>query len=269
MNEQKNPRNGRPAVLSIAGFDPSGGSGVLTDSAVIRALGFHPLAVLTSIAAQGSSRVAEIQPLARGFMMSEFAVVAAEFSPAAAKIGMLYSPAAVRLAAAFLQHKKIPAVLDPVIKASSGGDLVQLYALPLIQDRLMPLCRLVTPNIEEAGYFLKRPIKDPSEAEDAARELSRRWRTSVLLKGGHLPGNPVDILVEGDQVERFPHARVANGKKVRGTGCALSTALAVGLARGLVLREAIPFALEFLQKALQRSYEAGNQPAVAFLDLLS
>ncbi|RJP75394.1 MAG: hydroxymethylpyrimidine/phosphomethylpyrimidine kinase [Candidatus Zixiibacteriota bacterium] len=267
MKPQTNSTPQRPAVLTIAGFDPTGGAGVLADAAVIRALGFHPLAVLTSVAAQGSSRITQIMALPRTLMSNEFDVISAEFRPAAVKIGMIYSPAAVRLTTYYLEEQPVPAVLDPILRASSGGELIQLYTVPLLQARLVPLCRVITPNITEAAYFLGREIRDASEAERAARELNRRWGTAVLLKGGHLSGEPEDILVDGGKVERFPHPRVAPNLRLRGAGCVTSAALTCGLAKGLELRDAVAYAQDYVRAALEGHYTSGNDPEIGFLPL--
>jgi len=256
----------RPAILSIAGFDPTAGAGILTDAAVFRALGFHPLAVLTSVAAQGASGVAQIRSLPEEFIQRQLDVVAAEFNPAGVKIGMLYGLPAVKVVTAFLSSRKILAVLDPLIWASSGKGLIRPSALSLLARRLMPLCRVITPNLVEAEYFLQRPVGDVESCEHAARELARRWKTAVLLKGGHLPGDPVDVLVEGDRVYRFLHPRIAPGIKFRGTGCALSSALAVGIAKGKKLTEAVEFAGDFVREVLTKHYLAAADETIGFMD---
>ena len=255
----------RPAILSIAGFDPTGGAGIITDAAVFRALGFHPLTVLTSVAAQGASEVMQIRALPEVFIRRELQIVGREFHPVAVKIGMLYSEPAVMACADFLAEKQLPAVLDPLIWASSGRSLLRASAMRSLSQRLIPMCRLITPNLEEARYFLRMPILNLSEAAHAARWLARRWETWVLLKGGHLPGPPVDILTDGDQVRRYSHARIADGINLRGTGCALSAAAAVGLAQGKSVVEAVEFALEFLHKAIRNYYLAAQSKSVGYL----
>jgi len=256
----------RTAILSIAGFDPTGGAGILTDAAVFRALGFHPLTVLTSVAAQGATRVAQVHALPDDLLICQLEIIAAEFKPTAVKVGMVYEPSTVEVVTAFIRALKIPAVLDPVMKSTSGGDLVKSETLPLLESLLIPVCRLVTPNLAEAGYFLDREITSVSEAREAAQELSWLWNTPVLLKGGHLSGDPVDVLAEGDSLQAFPYARVAPEVNLRGTGCALSAAIAAGLARGLELYSAVVFARDFLQKAVQDHYLAASDPATGFLD---
>lgn len=256
----------RPALLSIAGFDPTGGAGILADAAAFRALGFHPLTVLTSVAAQGASQVDLVQALPDEFLIRELEIIAAEFKPAAVKVGMVYSSEAVEVVAAFVRALNVPTVLDPVMKSSSGGDLVKPEALPLIESQLIPACRVVTPNLAEAGYFLDREIAILADAEEAAQELTWLWNTAVLLKGGHLEGNPVDVLAEGDRLEKFERPRAAGDIALRGTGCALSSALAAGLARQMDLRQAYLFARDFLQDAVTNHYQAATDPTTGFLN---
>jgi len=255
----------KPAILTIAGFDPTGGAGISVDSAVFRSLGFHPLTVLTSVAAQGASRVAQIQGLSGDFIRRELEIVSQEFQPRAVKIGMLYGEPAVLACADFIEKHGLSAVLDPLIWASSGRSLLRASAMRSLSQRLIPMCRLITPNLQEARYFLRMPILNLSEAAQAARWLARRWETWVLLKGGHLPGPPVDVLTDGDQVRRYPHSRIAEGTNLRGTGCALSAAAAVGLAQGKPVEEAVEFAVKFLQKAIANHYLAAQNKSVGYL----
>ncbi len=256
----------RKTLLAIAGFDPTGGAGIISDAAVFRTLGFHPTVVLTSVAAQGSNQVAQILPLPENFIQRELGIVFSEFHPAAIKIGMLYSSAAVQVVAAKLKDVKMPIVLDPILKASSGGALIQPEALPFLETQLIPHCQVITPNLSEAEFFLKRSITTTEQAAEAAQNLSQRWKTAVLLKGGHLPGSPVDFLAEGNQVTPFPHSRRAAGINLRGTGCALSAALAAGLASDLPFKKAVLFAQQFLQKAIEGFYQTGVSAKLGFLN---
>jgi hydroxymethylpyrimidine/phosphomethylpyrimidine kinase len=178
---------------------------------------------------------------------------------------MLQNESAVSICAKFIEKQELPVVLDPVMWASSGRRLIRPSALPNLNLRLIPLCRLVTPNLLEAQTFHGRPVRTLPEAEEAAQSLSRRWKTWVLLKGGHLPGAPVDILADRDQVRHFPHPRIAPGVNLRGTGCALSAAAAVGLAQGKTVPDAVEFAEDFIQRAIENHYVAAKDPDVGFL----
>ena len=255
----------KKSLLTIAGFDPTGGAGILTDAAVFRTLGFHPLAVLTSVAVQGGSGVRSVRPLPEPFIDKELEIAFEEFQPAAVKIGMLYSPEAVNMVADFLTERSIPIVLDPVFSASGGGELLLLSALPLLEERLIPLCRIVTPNLDEAIHFLNLETIDPDQIEEAATELSQRWDCSVLLKGGHLNGDPVDVLAIEGTCEKFPHHRLQKGVRLRGTGCALSAAIAAELGDGKALKKAVSEGLRFVREAIQEAYSAGRMGEIGFL----
>ncbi len=263
----KDHRNRRSALLSIAGFDPTGGAGVIADAAVFRSLGFHPLTTLSSVAAQNSRQVEAVHPLSGEFIARELAVTVSEFTVSAVKIGMLYSAEAVEVVAAFLQASKFPAVLDPILKASSGRDLADPAAIPIMESRLMPLCRMITPNLAEAEYFLGHSISSVEEAKQAVQELSWLWSTSVLLKGGHFPGEPVDILADGKEVSIFDHTRTAETVNLRGTGCALSAAIAVGFAKGFDNRSAVDFAIQFIQDRIQDFYISAKDEMIGFLPI--
>jgi hydroxymethylpyrimidine/phosphomethylpyrimidine kinase len=260
-------RKRRSALLSIAGFDPTGGAGVIADAAVFRTLGFHPLTTLSSVTAQNSRQVEEVHPLTGEFIARELTLTASEFSICAVKVGMLYSVEAVEVVAAFLQASQLPAVLDPVLKASSGGDLADPAAIPFMESRLMPLCRMVTPNLAEAEYFLGHPISSLEEVEQAAQELSWLWNTAVLLKGGHFPGEPVDILAEGREITTYAHSRSAETMNLRGTGCALSAAVTAGFGMGFDNRRAVDFAVKFIQDRIRDSYISANDETIGFLPI--
>ncbi len=255
--------------MSVAGFDPTAGAGILVDAAVIRSFGFHPLTVLTSVAAQGSTGILEIHSLPAPLIQREFEIISREFDPQACKIGMLYSPEAVLTTAEFLSQHPLPAVLDPILKASGGGDLVTAEALDALEKHLIPHCRIITPNLTEAAAFLERDIPDRDEAMCAALDLSARWDCAVLIKGGHLSGDPCDILALDGSTTHYPHERLHGAATLRGTGCALSTAIAAGLARGYELEAAVESAVRYVQEAIRKAYQAGLRNDVRFLELLT
>lgn len=256
----------KKAVLSIAGFDPTSGAGILIDSAVFRALGLHPLAVLTSVAAQGAAGVKQAVPLTDSFIRDELEIVKAEFQPTAIKIGMLLSVEAVRIVSEFIRAQDVPAVLDPVIAASSGGKLIDDNALSKLEDTLITLCTIITPNLPEAVYFLGRDIATEGELETAAMELSSRWGCAVLLKGGHLEDSPVDILVNRGESTKYRHAKVSTPDKIRGTGCILSSALAGFLASDDDLEKAVAKAVDFTVSSIRNHYSSGKIADISFPD---
>jgi hydroxymethylpyrimidine kinase/phosphomethylpyrimidine kinase len=260
----KNPK--RPAVLTIAGIDPTAGAGILADVSLIRALGCHPLGVLTTVTAQTAREVSQIRALPDAFVREEMKVVLEEFKIQAIKIGMIYNPDTVHVIADALEEYTGPIVLDPIVRATSGRGLVRSFALPLIEKRLMQYCSLVTPNLDEAVVFTDRKIRTLEDMEQAALTLSHRWDAPVLVKGGHVEGDPVDVLAEKGKITRFKHPRLAEGTILRGTGCALSTAIACALAKKMPLVKAVKFGIDYLQEAIEARYTTATDPDVGFLN---
>lgn len=255
-----------PSVLCIAGFDPASGAGILIDTAVCRAMKVHSVAALTSVAAQGLSGIKEIVPLSPSFISEQLQILFEEFQPATVKIGMLYSEDAVKIVSEQFATRKIPVIYDPVMSASSGGSLLDKSALPAIEKKLIPHCMLITPNLQEAETFLNRRIRSPEQTERAAIELSHRWNCAVLVKGGHLPEYPVDFFAFEGRCERFLHHRVIAKIRIRGTGCALSTAIAAEIALGSPLIQAVGKAISFIQKAIESAYTSAVDREFAFLN---
>jgi hydroxymethylpyrimidine/phosphomethylpyrimidine kinase len=242
-------------VLSIAGSDCGGGAGVAMDLKVFAARGVHGLCAITAVTAQTSSRVASIHCVPARHLEHQLHAVFAEYDVAAIKIGMLASAANVRMVARFLRARRAPhVVLDPLLAASSGNALLSVPGLRCLREELFPHVDLLTPNLPEAQCLLGKRIADPIRAANALRRLGV---PAVLLKGGHAHGNIVrDVLVDADGVTEIRHPRLH--WSARGTGCALSSAIAAGLARSLALRDAVAAAEAFVQRALVNSYTPGK-----------
>lgn len=251
------PRPNRRMVLSIAGLDPSGGAGLAADARVIRQLGFHPTLVCTALTAQGESGVTWWQPMRPEGVVKQLGAVLATGQVAAVKVGMVGEAALVGLLCEALRALAgVPIVYDPVLGASAGarlfvGDTTALGPL---------LCRatVVTPNLAELGELSGLSVTDRGSMQEAARVLARQGAQAVLAKGGHLEGAPVDILFDGSRFHEFPGERIDAGP-VRGTGCALSAALACGLALGATLPEAVGLARAHLRDSLGRAYDLGRR----------
>ncbi len=254
----------KSTLLTIAGFDPTGGAGILVDAAVFRSLGFHPLAVLTSVAAQGSEGVRALEALPGEFIATELEVIQRVFQPKAIKVGMLYHPEAVEMVGEFLSRADVPVVFDPVMQASGGGRLITEEAFSELEQFVIPHCMLVTPNLHEAGTFAGELINDVVAMRKTAVNLSGKWECGVLIKGGHLHQKPVDVLAVGNEVRDFPHERVSAGFSVRGTGCALSSAVTAGLALGKPLEEAVAFGVGFTAGLIRDAYRCDREEKASF-----
>jgi hydroxymethylpyrimidine/phosphomethylpyrimidine kinase len=228
-----------PAVLVLAGLDPSGGAGLFADVEAILAAGARPLGVPTALTAQTLRRMHGFQPLSPQLAMQTARALLDEEPVRAIKVGMVGTPAMAHAIAALLAEARLPAVVDPVLAASSGGTLFQ-GGPEAARDAYAELFAgaIATPNAVEVQVLLALAEPPGSEAalESAARELVRRGARAALVKGGHAEGpDSIDVLCEGDRCVHLAARRLE--KTARGTGCRLASALAAGLALGRGLEE--------------------------------
>jgi len=252
------PLEERSTVLAVAGLDPSGGAGLSMDTAVIRSLGLHPLSVLTGVAVQNTSRFDARIDFSPDAIIRQLDVLVEEFPVGAVKIGMIGDTKIVEALAIWLAERpRLPVVLDPVLASTSGGALGGGDVPRALLRHLVPRATVVTPNLEEAAVFLGREFTRKEEMPAAARALRDRGAAWCLIKGGHLDhGSAVDFLGGADTELWLEEDRV--GGSVRGTGCALASALAGGLARGETVPEAARTAKALVTRAVRASYAAGD-----------
>ena len=241
-----------PNVLSIAGSDPSGGAGIQADLKTFAALGCHGMAVITALTAQNTREVSAIHLPPASFVSQQIVSVFADIDVAAVKIGMLGSREIVQAVAAALQpHHGVPIVLDPVLVATSGSSLGGEDVVRALRDNLIPFMTLVTPNLAEAARLAEtRPLENDAAVEGAARTLCATQGPAWLIKGGHrdTPASN-DYLLASHEAKWFSSPRVAT-RNTHGTGCTLSSAIAVFLAKGHTLRDAISLAKSYIDAAL-------------------
>jgi hydroxymethylpyrimidine/phosphomethylpyrimidine kinase len=242
-----------PNVLSIAGSDPSGGAGVQADLKTFSALGCYGMAAMTALTAQNTRGVAAVHVPPAEFIAAEIDAIFADIPVAAVKIGMLATPEIVATVADRLAHwgaRNI--VLDPVLVATSGDSLGASGVAEAIVSRLMPLARVVTPNLPEIAALTNASApQDVEGMRRAGAALLARGANAVLVKGGHLDGDEAcDLLVSAAGVRTFTAPRVAT-RNTHGTGCTLSSALAALLAKGLSLEDAVAGAKDYLTGALR------------------
>jgi hydroxymethylpyrimidine/phosphomethylpyrimidine kinase len=230
------------ACLTIAGFDPTAGAGVLADCETFHALSMEARAVVTAITAQNDKRVFSIQALPPRLIEDQFNALE---KPAAVKIGMLANAAIVRKVASLLDRlKKVPVVLDPVLHASSGRALLDPEAIPALKKMLLPLTTVITPNHREAEKLLGRKINDLTRA---AKDLLELGPQAVVITGGDARGALFDVLADSRGVKILKGHRVRAGT-VRGTGCRHSSALAACLAKGRTIRQSARQAQQYLRR---------------------
>lgn len=255
-----NPREGfRPVALTIAGSDSGGGAGIQADLKVFAALGVHGTSALTCLTAQTPAGVTGVHPVPAAFVIRQLETLASELPPAAAKTGMLFNAAIVRaVAATFSRHRGIPLVVDPVMIATSGARLLRPDAMRALQDRLLPLAAVVTPNLDEAAALMGRPLRSVDDLRWAARGIHGRWGVPALVKGGHLRDEPmaVDVLWDGHE-ERLLRAAFVRGVSTHGTGCTYSATITAFLALGHPLSEAVGRAKRVITRAIARSTRLG------------
>lgn len=239
-------------ILSIAGSDPSGGAGIQADLKTFTALGAYGMAAITGLTAQNTQGVKGVLPIDSDFLTQQLHAVFADIRVDAVKIGMLGNEYLTEIVADLLSQYQVKnIVLDPVLLATSGDRLTQNAAVEVMLERLAPRARVITPNIPEGEVLLRKVILD---VDDGARQLSEKCAgQAVLLKGGHIKGeNATDILCYGGEILKFEDKRIETNN-THGTGCTLSSAIAVYLAKGLDVPSAIKAAKSYITSAISTS----------------
>ncbi len=250
-------------VLTIAGSDSGGGAGIQADIKAISAMGCYAASAITAITVQNTLGVQAVHPVPLDILRGQIDAVLSDIGADAIKIGMLHSAEVVILVAEMIEKYQIRnVVLDPVMVSTSGHRLIEPDAVEVIKDRLMPLARVITPNVPEAEILADCKIDGEDNFDDIARKLSGNGNVSVLLKAGHLSG---DLLVdyfynaEADTMTKLPSKRLQT-RNTHGTGCTLSSAFAAALARGEDLTEAAASAKKYIEQAIisGAEYEIGG-----------
>lgn len=254
----------QPVVLSIAGFDPSSGAGVTADVKTAAAHGCFALSCVTAVTVQTTQGVHRVEPM-RGEIVSETLFrLAADLPIQAIRIGMLGSGEVADAIAGFLETTRLPhIVLDPILRSSSGAELLDATAAEILKSRLLPVATLVTPNLAEAAALTGLPVSGIEEMRVAGRLLLRLGARNAVVTGGHLEGDAIDLLVwrpEGtDEVfeEELRGERIQSTSS-HGTGCAFATSVACHLARGFRIPEAVAGAKEFVRGAIEHATPLGH-----------
>jgi hydroxymethylpyrimidine/phosphomethylpyrimidine kinase len=249
----------QPIVLTIAGFDPSGGAGVLADIKTFAAFGCYGLAVVTSVTFQNTRHVLGAFNQSEENVHQQLAPLFDDFEISAIKTGMLPSPEVIREVARMIRAHPVPIVIvDPVLKSTSGYDLVDDHAVETLVGELFPLASLVTPNVAEARRITGTDVRDQGQIEQAAEIILRTGPRAVLITGGDADsGAATDLLLDAEGSTVFSADRVISNH-THGTGCTLSSAVACSLARGRSLREAIPAAKDYIARAIISASGAGH-----------
>ncbi len=247
-----------PRALTIAGSDSGGGAGIQADLKTFAALGVFGMSALTALTAQNTVGVRAVLEVAPEFVSAQIRAVVEDIGVDAVKTGMLASSAIIRQVARDVRELGLTTlVVDPVMVAKSGDPLLRPDAVSALVEELLPLALVVTPNLHEAEVLAGFPVKDPADMERAARKIKGFGPRYVLLKGGHLEGDPMDLLDDGEQVVRFPTKRYLT-PHTHGTGCTFASAIAAGLAKGLTVPAAVSQAKEYITGAIREALPLGH-----------
>jgi hydroxymethylpyrimidine/phosphomethylpyrimidine kinase len=250
-----------PVVLTIAGFDPSSGAGVTADIKTIAAHGCYGISCITALTVQSTAGVRRVQPVDAELIGKTLKELAADFDVAAVKIGMLGAGTVVQAVADFLLKTKLPnVVLDPILKSSSGTDLLDKAGISALTERLLPLAAVVTPNLSEASALTSSPAGNLEQMRAAAAKLHALKARAVVVTGGNLDP-AVDLLSfvgpQGVEQEVFKSGQ-QRSQSTHGTGCAFATAIACHLAQGRGLPEAVLLAKAYVAAAIAKAYPLGR-----------
>lgn len=253
------PAFSRPIVLTIAGSDSGGGAGIQADLKTFHAFGVFGVTAVTAVTAQSTLGVSAVHPMPVEIVSAQIEAVLDDLPPSAVKTGMLATASVVSATARALSARGLDSyVLDPVMISTSGHRLLDEEARATLVEELLPLARVVTPNIHEAQALTGRRVGTVAEMRAAARSLVRIGASAALVKGGHLPGEEaVDVLWDGrdERVWRRPRIQSPGG---HGTGCTLSAAIAANLGLGTSLVSAAARAIGYVARAIEHAPALGR-----------
>ena len=245
-------------ALSIAGSDSSGGAGIQADLKTMTMNGVYAMSVITALTAQNTTGVAGILEIPPDFLRQQIDAIFEDIRPDAVKIGMVFSPEAFEVIAErlrFYQAKNI--VVDPVMVATSGSKLMKSEAVAAMEQYLLPLAAVITPNIPEAQILSGICVHTEEDMLRAAKTISQSCGSTVLLKGGHSTAGANDILYAAEKARWFLGKRIDN-PNTHGTGCTLSSAIAANLAKGFALEDAIERSKQYISDALADGLDLGK-----------
>jgi hydroxymethylpyrimidine/phosphomethylpyrimidine kinase len=243
-------------VLTIAGSDSGGGAGIQADLKTMLALGVHGMSVITAVTAQNSIGVQGYWELDPAAVDQQLASVIDDIGVDAVKTGMLASADIVGVVAKRLRDVTAPVVVDPVCVSKHGDPLLVPDAVDAMRSELLPLATVVTPNLPEVAKLTGVDVADTATQRDAAKALLALGPQWVLVKGGHLAGDAVDLLTDGETVVEL-HAPRLDNRHTHGTGCTLASAIASYLARGDDVPTAASRAKEFVTEAIRGGFSLG------------
>ncbi len=247
-----------PVALTIAGSDSSGGAGIQADLKTFSALKVYGMAVITALTAQNTTGVMALSEVSSDFLALQIDATVSDIPPGAVKTGMLLTAGNVEVVAAKVREYALTKlVVDPVVTSSSGRTLLNADALDKLRHQLLPLALIVTPNLDEARLLTGVDVRAPEDMEEAALRIHSFGPKYVYMKGGHLDGDAIDVLFDGERFESLHHERI-QARNSHGTGCVLSAAMTAYLSRGENVFSAAQHAKQFVTAAIRKGLELGG-----------
>ena len=245
-------------VLTIAGSDCSGGAGIQADIKTITAHKMYAMSAITALTAQNTTGVYGILEVCPEFVGQQMDCIFKDIRPDSVKIGMVSNDKIIKvIAEKLIQYKAVNIVVDPVMVSTSGRKLLSEEAMHALITELIPLATVITPNIPEAEAMCGFSVKNEEDMMKATQEISKILKGAVLIKGGHLVNDAIDLLYENGNHHWFQSKRIDN-PNTHGTGCTLSSAIACNLAEGKSLADSIAYAKEYLTGALRAGLDLGQ-----------
>ncbi len=254
--------NSPPVVLTIAGFDPSSGAGVTADIKTLAAHGCFAVTCITALTVQSTTGVRRVEPVSARLVEEVLRELAADFPLAAVKIGMLANAALVEAVAAFLESANPPyVVLDPILRSTSGAELLDRQGIELLKKRLLSRATVITPNTAEAAALTGLPVTNREQMQAASSALLDLGAHAVVITGGELE-KAIDVLslsvAGGPPIQTDFTSDHLRSSATHGTGCAFASAIAANLALGKQLKDAVVLAKAYVTKAIARAYPLGK-----------
>lgn len=250
------PNASTPVILTIAGFDPSGGAGIAADLKTFAAHNCYGVAAITALTVQNTQTVRSVHPVESNVLKESVESVLEDKQIRAVKIGMLGNRANVQVVCDLLdQNPSLPAVLDPVVRSSSGLELLDAAGVEFMRAHLLSRVAVVTPNLGEAAILTGTKIENVEGMKAAAHQLIEAGARAVVVTGGHLD-KAVDVFFDGKDLETFVGDRI-KPDNTHGTGCTFSSAVAANLALGRQLRDAVMLSKAYVAEAIRKAYATG------------
>ncbi|MEM9159118.1 MAG: bifunctional hydroxymethylpyrimidine kinase/phosphomethylpyrimidine kinase [Verrucomicrobiota bacterium] len=253
-----------PVAMTVAGSDSGGMAGMQADLLTFAANGVYGVTAMTCVTAQNPEGIAKLEVLDADFVSEQAKALNRYFAIQAAKTGLLCNREIIdQVADFFISNPSIQLVVDPVMVSSSGARIISEEAIDALKSKLLPLAKIITPNLDEAEILIDSPLKDPDALERAAKEMASKWNATVYLKGGHLGGERLyDISCSPEGESRSYSQKSIQSIDTHGSGCTLSSCITAHLAKGEGSLASIEHARDYLRKGMERPVFHRNAPFI-------